>query len=559
MLKFLQDQREINNTTLTYLKSQELTINNIVSMIVVQQSQIDKLIALNIDVKQEQTETINVKWLPIILYGKITESDKEYIYTFSKKIKKFPFSSFGLKNNAYQNAIDEQIKVSLENGRNNRYYIENNIVNLELRDGSITKCDIDDFKLISDKVWYPEKGYAISRINDKKIKMANVIIGEGNILYNNGNILDNRRSNISTVNSKIPDIIIPNDVWNQLKVVAKHSDEKFDEVMNYILYNIKDIKTFPHIKYNLIDIQDDYLRLFNSSNVSLVTCGIGGKISNYFMKDALFSASKKGFKTVEEVWSDDTSKIRLLKGMINFDMDAFTPKNLTKSFALNFYKVGNFPALAAKNIYDHYLFQHITGKDLRVLDFCSGYGGRLMGFWASKYSSHYVGIDPNTKLIGLYKEMVSWLRTQQTHCKKYVTMVSNCAELVEYENIKYEDGSLVKDNLFDIVFTSPPYFDLEIYSKEETQSCIKYPNLDNWKNNFLFATLNKVTKVLKNKGVLAINIKDSKKWHISICDEMKTYIISLGFTFVETQKLILSKRPNSKKESFEPIYIFIKQ
>jgi DNA modification methylase len=64
---------------------------------------------------------------------------------------------------------------------------------------------------------------------------------------------------------------------------------------------------------------------------------------------------------------------------------------------------------------------------------------------------------------------------------------------------------------FDTVFTSPPYFNTEIYSEDQSQSCQMYPRIKDWLEQFLFCVLGKVIEVLLPGGTLMINIKDSKK------------------------------------------------
>ena len=41
------------------------------------------------------------------------------------------------------------------------------------------------------------------------------------------------------------------------------------------------------------------------------------------------------------------------------------------------------------------------------------------------------------------------------------------------------------ENHFDTIFTSPPYFNVEKYSDEDTQSYVRYKNIDSWNKNFL--------------------------------------------------------------------------
>ena len=56
-------------------------------------------------------------------------------------------------------------------------------------------------------------------------------------------------------------------------------------------------------------------------------------------------------------------------------------------------------------------------------------------------------------------------------------------EDLDIKTLIKEDKILSKYN---ILYTSPPFFDLEIYSNEETQSNNRYKELDTWLDKFLF-------------------------------------------------------------------------
>ena len=82
----------------------------------------------------------------------------------------------------------------------------------------------------------------------------------------------------------------------------------------------------------------------------------------------------------------------------------------------------------------------------------------------------------------------------------------------------------------DIVFTSPPYFNVERYSHDDTQSWVRYKNIDLWNKNFLQTAVKNVWKTLRKGGILMVNISDvnassgGKKDWLKICDPMNDYI-----------------------------------
>ena len=62
------------------------------------------------------------------------------------------------------------------------------------------------------------------------------------------------------------------------------------------------------------------------------------------------------------------------------------------------------------------------------------------------------------------------------------------------------------ENYFDTIFTSPPYFNVEKYSDEDTQSYVRYKNIDSWNEDFLHKAIGKMIPTLKKGWDLAIVI-----------------------------------------------------
>lgn len=130
----------------------------------------------------------------------------------------------------------------------------------------------------------------------------------------------------------------------------------------------------------------------------------------------------------------------------------------------------------------------------KVLDFSSGWGDRLIGAMAEDVEL-YCGVDPNTCLINGYKNMIDFFGRDK---KKFIMIHS-----------KIETAELPEE-VFDLIYTSPPYFNFEIYSKEGTQST-QYEEEITWFNNFLKVALDKVWIYLKEGGHMAININQKNR------------------------------------------------
>lgn len=150
-----------------------------------------------------------------------------------------------------------------------------------------------------------------------------------------------------------------------------------------------------------------------------------------------------------------------------------------------------------------YLIKIYKSKD--ILDFSSGWGDRLFASMTDddKIKS-YTGIDPNKKLHSGYRKMIKMLLPKSSHHK--YTMINGMAE----DSIH----TLPKSTTFDLVFTSPPYFDIESYNDDSTQSIKRFPKFEDWYEKFLLKSIFDSIERLRPNGILALNINNTKKYDI---------------------------------------------
>ena len=139
-----------------------------------------------------------------------------------------------------------------------------------------------------------------------------------------------------------------------------------------------------------------------------------------------------------------------------------------------------------------------------VLDISAGWGDRLISAIACDVAN-YVACDPNTTLASGHREIIERFVTDRRERFKII-----------YE--PFETATLPSGIEYDLVFTSPPFFDLEIYSDETTQSVATYNSANNWLVNFLFKSLEKAWGVLKVGGTMAIHITDTPS--LKVCEPM---------------------------------------
>ncbi len=201
--------------------------------------------------------------------------------------------------------------------------------------------------------------------------------------------------------------------------------------------------------------------------------------------------------------------------------------------------VSNFRPTAAAAIYNEY------APKGNVWDMSGGWGGRMLGAMIAGVDS-YICTEPSTKTcLGLNRLSEDF--EGDTDC---IVIKSGS-----------EDFHPAKESL-DLCFTSPPYFDLEQYSDEPTQSYVKFKTKQEWVDGFLYQTMENAYNGLKQGKYLLINIADPKG-RSSISLEMETIRIAkeLGFKYEGLLKLALSNvtmNSDREKYKYEPIFKFVK-
>ena len=165
-----------------------------------------------------------------------------------------------------------------------------------------------------------------------------------------------------------------------------------------------------------------------------------------------------------------------------------------------------FKTTVAKSIYDIFKPKHI-------LDMSSGWGDRLIAAIAygadSGVDVKYSGFDPNSSLKYKYMNIVNTLAKRKENFK---------VRTEPFETANLKD---IKD--VDLFFSSPPYFDFEIYTNEETQSINNYKTYNDWLVRFLFRSIKNAFSVIVKDGYFVMHITDTGNMR-NVCELIKLYI-----------------------------------
>ncbi len=246
-----------------------------------------------------------------------------------------------------------------------------------------------------------------------------------------------------------------------------------------------------------------------------------GDYENYNMMSALATddirakGQKNKFMSVEEYYLSSKNKRLILHVLIKL-----CEKDGADYSKLPVYKRKHYIREAVFNIYGKF-FECTTHRPIipamiyrlfgarKVYDTSAGWGDRMLAAMASGID--YTGVDPNVLLQDGHKFLIDTINPQQR-----ARVITACAEMF---NLADEvDG----------MYSSPPFFTLECYSMDKTQS-INYRGYKNWLYKFLFKMLKKCIQCVKNDGFIAINIINWRDYNI--LDDMITHM-----TNVEKQK-----------------------
>jgi hypothetical protein len=183
-----------------------------------------------------------------------------------------------------------------------------------------------------------------------------------------------------------------------------------------------------------------------------------------------------------------------------------------------------------------------------VLDVCVGWGGRMLGS-ACLDEVYYTGIEPCNNTYQSLQKIIHDLALDK------VTLYQDTAENV----------LPLLERKFDLAITSPPYYNLEIYSDEESQSH-QYGSYAKWYDLFLKPVVEGVINILKDDGKSCWSVKNFKTdKQYNLYDDIVKIHKNLGWEQIELEFFVGNNvRPGSKdkngesKKSKEITYVFVK-
>ena len=196
-------------------------------------------------------------------------------------------------------------------------------------------------------------------------------------------------------------------------------------------------------------------------------------------------------------------------------------------------------------------FRPVVARDLadlcqaqRCLDFCAGWGDRLAGFLASASVRSVHLVEPRGDAVRAYRKQAKAV----AHDKRVVVHRGAAEDVLPRLRGR-----------FDLVLSSPPYFDLEIYdASDPRQVSQRYGSTEEYLQRFLVPVARRCLELLSPGGLLCVNVADNPRKKVVFCqaflDAMEPGARLLGTFCYETRRNPADRRLEGLHG--EPIYVF---
>ena len=292
-------------------------------------------------------------------------------------------------------------------------------------------------------------------------------------------------------------------------------------------------KDWIKLKYKNIDIKNNCIGIAPNT---------GHHIYKYFFPNIL-KVSNSGNNSVLDVLNDKKLLLDIIKNRLGigykeiFNITTSMIKQGAKSTGLAAHG-SQFKPLIAKAIYNKY----IKDGD-NILDYSCGFGSRLLGLMATGKKVKYFGYEPNTET---YDNLLNM--------SKYFDFK------IDIKKCGSEEG--IFEDKMNFIFSSPPYFNHEIYCSEITQCYNKYPNYNDWLEKYWRQTVKNIHYMMAECGIFGINIgNNSNKKMINIAKDITNIIQQEGFRLkdsiiMQTQASHLSNKKNKGVKIKEEFIFF---
>lgn len=379
-----------------------------------------------------------------------------------------------------------------------------------------------------------------------------------------------------------PHISLIDRILNKKHALSSLTDAEFEALLPQLAAELA-AHGVLHETYSDADIQKDWALLLKkdaTSNAMTISATevAGMKVLRKHMRHFHAVRNYKGH-SVASLWTQPCLEKALRFNRAQHSTPYASEIIRSLSFANGLGKVTMYRPMMAKKVVT-YLAEKDKLKDVRVLDVCAGWGGRMIGAKSAEGGGdklppqtprngdkgggdkgggggggsvkvHYTGIDPCAKTYAALRAIRDELGLTN------VTLINKPAEVALQE--EQELGT------YDIALTSPPYYNLEIYSDEPTQS-VYAGGYQAWLDTFLKPVIHGVIRLGVKYSCWSVkNFKTDKKY--DLLDDVIRIHSEHGWRLLDDTVFTManSRRPGQKaaaatatKKTEECTYVFVR-
>ena len=309
---------------------------------------------------------------------------------------------------------------------------------------------------------------------------------------------------------------------------------------------------FPVQKFDDQALRDSWTDLVSTATVSPPGKQIknkkitGNVISQHFNSEEFFSVKSTSKPSMTEAFADDVMLRKVIENRLGityketFNIHGAMLRQGFRS-TMTCAATSIFNSVVAKTVYEH--CPGFSPETPRIIyDFSMGFGHRALGALASPLVEKYIACDPWTKVVENNLKMLEFLGVPK---EKY-----------DIHNVGSEQFCPVElAGKVDIAFSSPPYFDKEIYDNGNKTQAYASGDYGQFLSVWWRKTLENTGTLLKPSGVLALNMFETHK-DKKILEDMLAVAKTLGFSEIDRWHLKMSESHFTKtldKEKLEPI------
>ena len=372
-------------------------------------------------------------------------------------------------------------------------------------------------------------------------------------------------------------------ILNRKHALTDLTDAEFEVILPQLAAELETHGVL-HESYADADVRKDWALLLRKETSSSATTNVfnisatevaGMKVLRKHMRHFHAVRNYKG-NSVASLWTQPCLEKALRFNRAQHSTPYASEIIRSLSFANGLGKVTMYRPLMAKKVVA-YLAQRLGITEVRVLDVCAGWGGRMIGAKSVEGGGdkgggdklppqtpskgggalkvYYTGIDPCEKTYAALRAIRDELGLTN------VTLIHKPAEVALQE--------LDPSAKYDIALTSPPYYNLELYSDEPTQSVhsVQLGGYQAWLDTFLKPVIAGVIRLGVKYSCWSVkNFKTDKKY--DLLDDVIRIHGEHGWRLLDGVVFTManSRRPGQKaasedttpKKTEECTYVFVR-